>query len=46
MDVFDYIEFDLKNPAGSSIITNLNGQPAEYLREITDGDVIDIRWKN
>ena len=46
VDVFDYIEFDLKNPAGSSIITNLNGQPAEYLREITDGDVIDIRWKN
>lgn len=46
VDVFDYIDFDLKNPAGSSIITNLNGQPAEYLREITDGDVIDIRWKN
>lgn len=46
VDVFDYIEFDLKNPAGRSIYTSLNGQPAEYLKEITDGDVIEIRWNN
>ena len=46
VDIFDYIEFDLKNPKGSGIVTNLNGQPAEYLKEIQDGDIIDIRWKD
>ena len=46
VDVFDYIDFDLKNPRGSGIETLLNGQSAEYLKEIFDGDVIDIRWKD
>lgn len=46
VDVFDYIDFDLKKPAGRSIYTSLNGQPAEYLREIADGDVIEIRWND
>ena len=46
VDVFDYIDFDLKNPKGSGIETNLNGRPAEYLKEIYDGDVIDIKWKD
>lgn len=45
VDVFDYIEFDLKTPKGSSIVTNLNGRPAEYMKEIVDGDIIDIYWK-
>ena len=46
VDVFDYIDFDLKHPRGSGIETLLNGQSAEYLKEIFDGDVIDIRWKD
>ncbi|MGN1148962.1 MAG: cell division protein FtsA, partial [Lachnospiraceae bacterium] len=46
VDVFDYIDFDLKNPKGSGIVTSLNGQPAEYLKEIKDGDIIDIYWRN
>ena len=46
VDVFDYIDFDLKNPKGSGIETNLNGRPAEYLKEIYEGDVIDIKWKD
>ena len=46
VDVFDYIEFDLKNPRGSGIVTTLNGQQAEYLKEILDGDVIAVRWKD
>ena len=46
VDVFDYIDFDLKHPKGSGIETLLNGQSAEYLKEIFDGDVIDIRWKD
>ena len=46
VDVFDYIDFDLKHPGGSGIETLLNGQSAEYLKELFDGDVIDIRWKD
>lgn len=45
VDVFDYIEFDLSKPQGSSVYTGLNGAPAEYLKEIKDGDIIDIYWK-
>ncbi len=46
VDIFEYIDFDLTKPQGGGIVTNLNGQPAEYLREIKDGDVIDIYWKS
>ena len=44
VDVFDYIDFDLREPAGSRIMTQLNGRSAEYMEEIKDGDVIDIFW--
>ncbi|HKM34898.1 MAG TPA: cell division FtsA domain-containing protein [Lachnospiraceae bacterium] len=46
VDIFDYINFDLSKPKGGGIVTNLNGQPAEFLKEINEGDVIDIYWKN
>ena len=45
VDVFDYIDFDLSKPQGSGVHTGLNGAPAEYLKEIKDGDVIDIYWR-
>lgn len=45
VDVFDYIDFDLSRPQGTEIVTNLNGEPAEYMKEIKSGDVIDIYWK-
>ncbi|MCM1046182.1 MAG: rod shape-determining protein [Candidatus Gastranaerophilales bacterium] len=45
VDVFDYIAFDLSASAGRSIVTNLNGRPAEYMEELHSGDVIDIYWK-
>lgn len=45
VDVFDQIDFDLKNPAGRSIVTKLNGLDAEYLQNIDDGDIIEIYWK-
>lgn len=46
VDVFEYIDFDLTKPKGSGIVTNLNGSPAEYLKEIKSGDVIDIYWRD
>lgn len=45
VDVFDYIDFDLKASGGRSIVTLLNGRPAEYMEYLKDGDVIEIYWK-
>lgn len=45
VDVFDYIEFDLTPANGRSIVTQLNGRPAEFMENLKDGDVIDIYWK-
>ena len=45
VDVFDYIDFDLNNPKGKGIVTNLNGQRADYMATLHPGDVIDIYWQ-
>lgn len=45
VEVFDYIDFDLTKSNGRSIVTNLNGRPAEYMEELHEGDVIEIYWK-
>lgn len=44
VDIFDYIDFDLKTPKGN-IVTRLNGETAEYLKEIQDGDIIEVYWQ-
>lgn len=46
VDVFDYINFDLRASAGRSIVTTLNGRTAQYMETLNDGDVIEIYWKN
>lgn len=46
VDVFDYIDIDLKNPQGNGIVTNLNGVSAEYLKELHEGDEIEVYWKS
>ena len=48
VDVFDYIDFDLgaSASAGRSIVTNLNGRPAQYMESLKEGDVIEIYWKS
>lgn len=44
VDVFDYIEFDLRNPAGRNVVTLINGADAEYMKPLKDGDVLEIYW--
>lgn len=44
VDVFDYIDFDRSKPRGK-LILRLNGENAEFLRELSDGDNIQIYWK-
>ena len=45
VDVFDYIEFDLRNPAGRHVVTLINGMDAEYMKPLNEGDVLEIYWK-
>lgn len=45
VDVFSYIDFDLSKPQGSSVITMLNGRPAQYMEPLSNGDTIEIYWK-
>ena len=48
VDIFDYIDFDLGSSAsaGRSIVTNLNGRPAQFMEPLKEGDVIEIYWKS
>ena len=46
VDVFSFIDFDLKASGGRSIVTLLNGRNAEYMEPLNSGDVIDIYWEN
>lgn len=45
VDVFDYIDFNLNDSRGRSIVTLLNGENAEYTATLKNGDVIDIYWE-
>ncbi len=46
VDVFDYIDFDLNDSRGRSIVTLCNGEPAIYLNSLSDGDILNIYWKD
>ena len=45
VDVFEYIDFNLNDSRGRSIVTKLNGENAEYMAALKNGDVIDIYWE-
>jgi cell division protein FtsA len=45
VDIFDYIDFDLQDSRGRTIMTSLNGHNADYMAQLRDGDVIEIYWK-
>ncbi len=44
VDIFDHIDFDLKESNGRGIVTLLNSKPADYMETLKDGDVIEIYW--
>lgn len=44
VDIFDFYEFDLGDSRGRSIVTLLNGRPAQHMEALHQGDVIDIHW--
>ncbi len=46
VDIFDHIDFDLKNrPAGKGIVTLLNSEKAVFSQPLKEGDFLDIRWE-
>lgn len=45
VDVFSFIDFDLKASDGRNIVTLINGRNAEYMEPLNSGDVIDIYWE-
>ncbi len=45
VDVFLFYDYDLSKPKGSAIVTTLNGEKAEYMSPIKDGDVIEVYWE-
>ncbi len=47
VDIFDYIDFDLKSPKGRKIVTKVNGVPvANYMQELPEGAVIELYWED
>ncbi len=44
VDVFDYINFDLSQGGGRAIVTNLNGEKAQYMEILHEGDRIEVYW--
>ena len=45
VDIFDFIEFDLKDSRGRKIVTKLNGLDANYMATLADGDRIEVYWE-
>lgn len=46
VDVFEYIEFDLSRPQGKSVETLINGRKAQYTEPLSNGDRLEIFWKD
>lgn len=45
VDIFDKIDFDLKEAKGNEIVTTLNGEKVSFTKALHEGDVIEIYWK-
>lgn len=43
VDIFEYIDFDLSKPRGN-LALRINGEEAEYLASLKNGDEIEISW--
>ena len=45
VDIFEFINFDTSSMKGEGLVTTLNGENAEYMAPLKDGDVIEVYWK-
>lgn len=44
VDVLDFYPFDIQNPSGSSVLTQINGKEASFSDYIKDGDSLVLKW--
>lgn len=45
VDIFDFIDFNLAASNGRAIVTRVNGENAEYMQKLNNGDAIEIYWE-
>lgn len=45
VDIFDYIDFDLQHSNGRAIVTMVNGASPDYMQMLSEGDKIEVYWK-
>jgi len=45
VDILDVYPFDVSTPHGETVVTRINGEPAEFTTPLADGDSIDLYWK-
>lgn len=45
VDIFDFYNFDLKAGGGRAVVTQLNGEDAQYIAVLKNGDQIKLGWK-
>ncbi len=45
VDIFDFIDFNLKDARGRKIMTKLNGHDADYMETLRDGDQMEVYWE-
>ena len=46
VDILDFYPFDTSTAGGSTIVTTVNGLPANFTSEIQEGDRIELYWKD
>ena len=45
VDILDVYPFDVSASHGESVVMQINGEKAEFVTPVTDGDIIDLYWK-
>ena len=45
VDIFDYYAFDIYESRGRAIITKVNDEEAKFNGVLSDGDKIELAWK-
>lgn len=46
VDVFEFYEFDLSRPQGKAVETLINGRDAQYTEPLSNGDELQIFWRD
>ena len=45
VDVLDFYPFDVSTAHGQTVVTQINGEKADFSQPVKAGDVIDLYWK-